>query len=197
MSDINGLINTVIKNNEKDKKYRKITIIYQNTKYTSTEELKQLYKKLDTSNNYYAEYGYDYWNYYIKSITLSQLSTEDEDCIKRIYARTNFRKQLDKLMAFEGYIKGSSVKKLLKVIMENYQELQYYTNIIYEPIEADGTGQTTNINLNENNYEINSEKISDLMNKIKSPKTYRVMFDYTQGDYILREDNKCIIRIGY
>lgn len=70
-SDIEGLINAAINNN---KSGRKITLIYQNTNYTSVDELKQLLNKLNTRVKYSItlNYNHNYYNgySYIESITL-------------------------------------------------------------------------------------------------------------------------------
>lgn len=66
VSDIEGLINAAIDNN---KTGRKVTLIYQNTNYTSTDELKQLLSKLNKSKKYLVTFNYGK-NHYIESITL-------------------------------------------------------------------------------------------------------------------------------
>ena len=70
-SDVEGLITVAINNNRIG---RKITLIYQNTNYTSVDELKQLLNKLDTRKKYSTTINYNdnYYNgySYIESITL-------------------------------------------------------------------------------------------------------------------------------
>lgn len=70
-SDVEGLITAAINNNRIG---RKITLIYQNTNYTSVDELKQLLNKLNTRVKYSItlNYNHNYYNdySYIESITL-------------------------------------------------------------------------------------------------------------------------------
>lgn len=68
VSDVEGLINTTIKNN---KSGRKTIIIYEKTNYTSPDELRQLLSKINTNESYYLNIKYDNNYDYIESITLS------------------------------------------------------------------------------------------------------------------------------
>lgn len=68
VSDVEGLINTTIKNN---KSGRKTIIIYEKTNYTSPDELRQLLSKINTNKSYSLNIKYDNNYDYIESITLS------------------------------------------------------------------------------------------------------------------------------
>jgi hypothetical protein len=72
--NLERLINKVIKNNKKGKQ---VTIIYEDTNYTSTDELKQLLSKLNTNQPYFCSNQYDENGDYIESITLSTYINKD------------------------------------------------------------------------------------------------------------------------
>lgn len=152
VSDVEGLINSVIKNNKSD---RKLTIIYQNTNYTSIDELKQLLSKLSTDKNYSMEIKYDKKYDYIESITLST------------YVNQEVRNFLRNIVQYEGKQQsGNSVKTLInsaQVKVITGEEIKVIITYISD------TNQTT-VNVSADN----SQEIINLKKEIKSSKTYQV-----------------------
>lgn len=148
VSDVEGLINSAIKNN---KSGRKVTIIYQNTNYTSIDELKQLLGILSANKNYSMETKYDKNYDYIESITLSKYINE--------YLRD--------LLQYEGERqRGSSVKTLIQNVrskVANYEEIKIMITYI-----SDINQTTVNVSTD------NSQEITNLRNEIKVSKTYKV-----------------------
>lgn len=148
VSDVEGLINSAIKNN---KSGRKVTIIYQNTNYTSIDELKQLLGILSANKNYSIETKYDKNYDYIETITLSKYVNE--------YLRD--------LLQYEGERqRGSSVKALIQNVrskVANYEEIKIMITYI-----SDINQTTVNVSTD------NSQEITNLRNEIKASKTYKV-----------------------
>ena len=148
--DVEGLINTAIKNN---KSGRKTTIIYQNTNYTSPDELKELLSMLDTSKTYSFFTKYDNNYNYIETITL----TSD---ISSFY---------DEFSKYKGeHQRGSNVKSLIELATSDVLNNNHYVNIVY----TSETGQKTNINISTDNY----EDIMNLRDEIETGKTYKIEF---------------------
>lgn len=146
-TDVEGLINSAIKNN---KIGRKVNFIYQDTNYTTVDELTQLLSKLDTKKTYSVQTTY--LHYYIESITLGT------------YASRFF----SDFVQFEGEQRGSVVKALLSqvqnTINSTYEDLKI--NMIY----TNETNQIININVSSDNV----QEITDLRNDIDTSKTYKI-----------------------
>lgn len=152
VSDVEGLINTAIKNN---KSGRKTTIIYQNTNYTSPDALKELLSMLNTSKSYSLNIKYDNNYDYIESITLTSYINQS----------------LRDLLQYEGNSqRGSIVKSLIQVARSKVLNNDYYEDIKINIVYTSETGQKTTININTDN----SEDITNLRNEIKVGKTYNV-----------------------
>lgn len=154
VSDVEGLINTTIKNN---KSGRKTIIIYENTNDTSPDELRQLLSKINTNKNYTLNIKYDKNYDFIESITLTS------------YINQSFRG----LQQYEGSNqRGSMVKSLIQqarsIVLSNnsYYGDELKVNIVY----TSETGQKTNINISDDD----SENITNLMQEIKASKTYNI-----------------------
>lgn len=158
VSDVEGLINTAIKNN---KSGRKTTFIYQNTNYTSSDELKQLLSKLNTDGRYNIDIEYnndnDYINNgYINSITL----------VSYINGAV-----MDTFYRYEGKRLGSGVIGLTwsieDIVSRGARNIDINMNIIY----ISEIGQKTTININT---EDDLKNIRNLRREIKYGRTYNV-----------------------
>lgn len=160
VSDIEGLINTTIKNN---KSGRKTTIIYQNTNYTSPDELRQLLSKLNTSKSYSLNIKYDSNYDYIESITLTSYINQSLRDLEQ-YEGTNQR--------------GSLVKNLIQLARSKVSNNSYYEDVKINIVYTSETGQKTTINLNTDS----SENITNLRNEIKAAKTYNVELQTDSND---------------
>lgn len=150
ISDMEGLINTVIDNNNKNK--RKITIISGNTKYTSVDELKQLLNEINTKLKYEVVNGYDNNYEYIESMTISPYCNR--------YVK-EFLQYVGKQQ------RGSLVKQLIQNVQAkvvNHEEIKIIITYI------SNTNQKTIINVNDNDL----DEISNLMKEISSAKIYDV-----------------------
>lgn len=158
VSDVKELINTAIKSNKSD---RKTTIIYQNVSYTSPDELKQLLEKLNTSKKYSLDINYDKNHDYIESITLTSITLNIRD-----------------LQKYGNCIEGDKVKVIINEAMKMVSfndsligdELK--VNIVY----TSEIGQINNINPN------NQASITNLIQKIKTDKTYNVEIQNNTDD---------------
>lgn len=149
VSEVEGLINTIINNNKIGKK---VTLVYQNTNYTSTDELKELLNKVNKSKDYYViDYKFDK-NNYIESIALNTTASEYSSTLQEEY---------------EGKNPGRKVKVLINQIRNNYL-LENNDNIIINIVYKDIT-----ITLK---YMDDSESITNLINEIKDWKKYNLEF---------------------
>ena len=151
-SDVEGLINTAIKNNKTGKK---VTIIYQDTNYTSVDELKQLLNELNTDQNYCMGTTYD--NHYIESIILSK------------YVRSY--PYLIDILEYDGEQRsGSRVNDLIqlaRVTVAPYEDLEEVKITITYTSEMN---QSTTIDVTTSN----SAEISNLMEQISNTKLYDI-----------------------
>lgn len=153
VSDIEGLINTAIKNN---KNGRKTTIVYQNTNYTTPDELKQLLSKLNTDKSYSLKIKRDKNYDYIESITLN------------LYINQLLRE----FQEYEGNNRSGSIVKTLIQLVKTRVYNGHYDGIKINIVYTSETGQKTTINLNTDN----SENVTNLIKEIKKGKTYKIEF---------------------
>lgn len=150
-SDVEGLLNSAIQNNKSD---RKVTFIYQDTNYTSGDELTQLLNELDTNKIYSVKTKYT-TDHYIESITLSTYTNGWEI----------------QLISYEGekitgdIVKNGLIQRARSLVAHTDSE---FINIIY----TSETGQTVTIQLNDNN--VSSQEITNLQNEINTAETYKV-----------------------
>lgn len=152
-SDVEGLLNSAIQNNKSD---RKVTFIYQDTNYTSVDELMQLLNELDINKSYSIENEYN-TDSYIESITLSTYTNGWEI----------------PLISYEGeqitsYVAKSSLISQARSLVSSLRDSKII-NIIYMP-EID---QTVTIQLNYNN--VSSQEIINFQNEfMNTAGTYKV-----------------------
>jgi energy-coupling factor transporter transmembrane protein EcfT len=150
VSDIEGLINTTIKNNETS---RVVTLIYNDTNYTSTEELEMLLNMLNTSKNYSVVNKYD-----------------KNDCIKSINISEYIDFYFKDLTNYEGkQVKGQKVKTLIALLISEINQdkdvLETKVTITY----ISDTNQTT-IEVDFNDM----EELKNFRSQIEIDKTYNV-----------------------
>lgn len=166
VSDVEGLINTTIKNN---KSGRKTIIIYENTNYTSSDELRQLLSIINTNKSYSVNIKYDNNYDYIESITLS--SWVNESFYEFQQYEGNSRRRGD-------------INALIKMATNSIlYDKNFRINVVY----TSETGQKITVNLNSDS----SKKITDLRNEIKLSKTYNVEIQKDSNDvcYIIITGN--------
>ena len=137
--------------------------MYQNIKYTSVDELKQLLNKLETNKKYYMKVNYDRKYDYIETITLS------------LYDNEIFRK----LLTYEGDNKSvSSVKALINYVLSEVDS-NHYEGIKINIIYISNTQQAPIVNISTDT----SQEIEDLLKEIKGNNRYTVEIQ-NDSDYI-------------
>lgn len=165
ISDIDGLINTAIKNNRIG---RKVTIVYQNKNYTSVNELQQLLSKINKNKKYISSFEYDKNYEYIENIDLcSSGNLLLWDCVKDV-----------KDGKLEGeylkYITLNNIISAIKVSITNNEDIELTITYI------SGTNKTT-INASADNL----QEIINLKSRIKYGVTYDIEIKYPFIDNII------------
>ena len=147
VNNVEGLINTAIKNNKIGKK---VTFVYENTEYTSEEELKQLLGKLNINKTYfmYTKYNDDNEYSYIESIILSKY----------------INPELNTILKYEGEEnKGSDIKNLI-------QELRIAVDLTKKKVKITYISDKNQIIIDNND----TNEIFNLNNQIEMNKKYDV-----------------------
>lgn len=163
ISNLQGLIETTINNN---KNSRKVSIIYQDikyTSYTSVDELNQLLTKVNANGKYDVDYNYDKNHDYITSII--------------IYPYRHIQFEVFS-QAYQGKQRGATVRSLLqKVNNIIIYEPEVKLNIIYTASTDQTIKQTITVNSKA------SKQIENIFKEIVSSKTYKVEMEMDSSIY--------------
>ena len=154
INDVESFINAAIENNKND---RKLSIEYNDTSYTSPEELEELLSKVNKNLKYKAENIYDVNNDYIESIKLNIYVNEEVSWFISYYDRKQLR--------------GSDVRLFIDSLVIELRERKFSSvNIIY----TSNTGETTTKEYNEDNY----KDLFEFRRDIRVGFSYDVNFEF-------------------
>lgn len=147
--NIEGFVKTAMKSNASN---RKVSIWYEEEKYTSIEELEDLLNKLDINTEYSINIEYDKNENYIEKISINEYISRE-------------KKELsNKISKYDGnVVSGASVKSLISEVYSWAVTNDKQVTIIYNSVDI----ETQIINLN-------SESRSNLIKEISSSERYTV-----------------------
>lgn len=175
VTNMEGLINSAIKNN---KSGRKTTLIYLSKEYTSPNELEQLLEKINTNKTYNTYVQYDYYDgerKYIEYITLISHDTYD------FYSEIRNRLGSGKGANVREYLRD--IKGIVSYYDENGKTIPKLT--ITHILE---TGEQTNIEASSKSF----EELNNLIQEINYGRTYDVNIQVNADDVysiIIRRNN--------